>query len=81
MSGPSKPPGSVTTFTYDIADLRDDASHTNVSTYDTTELELPVRQRTTTVYEDDGHGSAVLRENVEPRGPVQKARRPPTQSS
>ena len=60
MTEPFKSFG-ITIFTYDITGRQIDARHGTVSLYEGADLALPVRAETTMVYEDDGHGSAVLR--------------------
>jgi len=76
MTEPFKRVGHITTFTYDIKELQNDARHTTVSIYEKAGLKLPVTERTSMVYEDDGHGSAVLREIIRPSGQVETVPHP-----
>ena len=79
MTQPFKPNRQVTTYTYDSTDLRGVARHTTVLIYEKSRLALPVGERTSMVYEIDGHGSAVLREIIHPNGQVEKV--PPPRAS
>lgn len=80
MTEPFKSFG-ITIFTYDITGRQIDARHGTVSLYEGADLALPVRAETTMVYEDDGHGSAVLREIIWPNGQVEKVPPPPVDTT
>ena len=63
----AEPFGRITTYTYDSSRHTNVARDTTVFVYEGSNLLLPVRERTTMIYEDDGKGSAVLREIIPAR--------------
>ena len=56
--------GRINTFTYDATHHTTISRDTTLVVYEGSNLLLPVRERTTPIYEDDGKGFAVLRETI-----------------
>ena len=69
MTEPTESTGRINTFIYDATHHTMIGRDTTIFVYEGSNLLLPVRERTTSIYEDDGKGSAVLRETIPARSP------------